>query len=265
MNQVAQKAIMNVGEPWPLYDSICVTNKLYGSENNLNGWFTSFQTFALNEQHIFFKMRSEGVAGLAYNNQQSSDRLDYGFDAYSFGVSFKAPGTRYLGFVQENQFSPIDYPPDTFSAHWWECELPNHCAVQLKVQQDIVAEGPALDFPPGYGSSGGGAGMAQGETPAYPDNFGYCNYASTQGTPIFQNRHKFENPIGIPRDATIEGILFISDFAREILMGMGNVPNYLIPEPEQQNHYFLHPPARFMIQMSLLGVRYVQQRGQYHR
>lgn len=273
MNRQAEMAAikrepMNVGEPWMIYDTMIVANEFLGGEENTPGYFTSFVAFSQQERHVFFKLRNEGMVGAAYNDQQSPDTMDYAYEAMSLGVAFFAPGTRRLGVCDARQGAA--QLNDWYSAQWWECELPSHCGIQFKVEQDIVGEGPALDFPPGYGPTGGGGALEldNAEAPNGDDRTNtssYANYSATQGMPFFKCRHMFKEPIGIPRTATLEGILHVSDIARAFWSTAGGPFGYMIPTEVAANNQYNNYPARFGIQFSLHGVRYVQQRGNYHR
>jgi hypothetical protein len=267
MNEKIARNFENVGEPWYLYDSLIVCDQLFGTEQKVNGWFTSFTAFSQNETHSFFKLRTESVAGAAYNNQQKSDVMDYGFELHSIGIAFKAPGTRLLPIIEDRIGGGV-IGMNYEAAHWWEVELPNHCGFQFKLNQDIVAEGPAYDFPPGYGTQGGGASNPHASHSTGPAQ-AYLNYAGSQGMPIMSGRRWFEHPIGIPNDALIEGILNVSDIAREILfkyLTPGGMPSYGFPIDDSIDPLIVKAAAsRYMIQVSLLGKRLVQQRGEWHK
>lgn len=269
------KQVANVAEAWPIYDTLCVTPQYFGTEADA-GWFNNFTDFAQKEQHSFFMQRTIGNLDLAYTNKATADTLDFAYSSLSLGVSFFAPGVRTLGkLVDEDNFNYMD----NFSAHWWESELPSHCAVQFKVQTDIVSEGPAMLYSPGYGPSGGGASFEHEEINATPPNGvvnaqypAVQNWAMTQGIPSISNRFRFPRSIEIPRTATLEVIIHVSDYARAILtdlsdgLASGDGPfNYIFVDSVSAGvPKYSEFPSRYGIQVSLMGLRYVQQRGQYH-
>ena len=262
---------MNVAESWPVFDTICLCNTFYGSETRELGWFNTFQQFSENETHSFYKSRTIGSIGQQYTNKNTVDTMDFAYHAYSFGVSFWAPGVRTLGKLEAGELTFRD----NGSAHWWETELPSHCAIQLKVQQDIVAEIPAMMASPGYGPAGSGASFAHDDilgvvAPVNAVNPPVMNMAVSQGVPDLRNRFRFPKTIKIPRTATIEAILTVSDVARGVLSAFGD---NTVEGP--QNYIFVDSvadavptysefPSRYGITVSLLGKRVVQQRGQYH-
>lgn len=276
VKEIGGKAVANVAEAWPIYDTLCVTPTFYGTESINLGWFNNFAGFAAKETHSFFMGRTLGQIGLQYTNKATVDRVDFAYDAFSIGVRFKAPAVRTLAKLTGGAIHERDH----FSAHWWETELPTHCALQLKVQQDIVAEGPAMMFSPGYGSTGSGASfdheevVAQGPNGVINANYPpVMNWSMTQGVPTLSNRFAFEDPIGIPRTGSIEAILHVSEYAREVLStfgaGVGGAAgplNYVFIDSVAADGTptYSEFPTRYGIQVSLMGVRYVQQRAQYH-
>jgi hypothetical protein len=273
---VAAGRFANVAESWPLYDTACVCAEFFGQESSIDGWFSNFVTFGQQERHSFFKGRTEAQASLAYCNKQNVDNMDFAFEVYSIGLSFWAPGCRVLteGELQTRLELPTSYY--TQIAHFWEAELPRHCSLTFKVQQDIVCELPAMAASPGYGPVGGGASFEHEEpyrnNTEGQENADYhpvMNMAVTQGVPEPKNRWSFPTPIQIPRTATIEGIVDVGAIARDYFTNMAGVqPYYLfggVDGAPADPAGYISFPARFGITMSLYGKRLVQQRAQYHR
>ena len=289
---VESKDIRNVGESWPLVDSIVICSLLTGRESQIRGWFNSFREFFAQAQHSLFKDRTAGNCGAAYNNQQIADSMDYGFVAYSLGVSFFSPCI--MQSADPNVAEPQEDPPydlveyENALASWWSHDLPRHCGLQFKVNQDIVLEAATMMTPPGYGPISGGMAfeidptMQVGPIP-WGDEYFTLQYGPpnrefscmvgniNQGPASLEARWPFAVPLEIPKMATIEGILNISDFA--LVTGRAlhaDCPrNYFWKNPAwtpiNGEPRFIFFPQRFGIQMSLYGVRYIQQRGQYHR
>jgi len=259
----------NVAESASIYDSILVCRQFYGSENNVAGWFSKFDDFAKQETHSFFKARTESIANAAYCNQQNADSMDFAFLAYSMGITFWAPATGLLGEAYEL----IDGGPgciaktDPVIGHLWAFDLPRHVGLQFKVNQDIRAEATCYAAPPGYGPTGGGAAsMPQTQIGLLPsNNLPTINFAGTQGIPVLNNRFKFPEPLGIPRTATIEGIIQVSEIGRYLMEGVYGPRDIVFQTDSLAGgppwEFF---PSRFAIQFSLFGKRLVQQRGQYH-
>lgn len=258
------KKFANVVEAWALYDSIIISPTLFGSEAGAGGWFTTFLAFGQQEQHSFFKTRTEGTAGLPYCNQQSADSMDFAFIADSIGLAVQSPAPDVEGRPNPGDGVPGDLDQqDDLISHWFSTDLPRHMGIQFKVQQDIRAEITAMHCPPGYGALGSGTAFPGQTTAAYGD-IPFMSNAVTQGVPLLSNRYPLPSPIGIPRTATIEGILHVSEYARSILQGI------IGPQQYQFNSDNGLPPytffgRRYILQFSLIGQRLVQQRGQYHR
>lgn len=260
------KKMVNVAESWTIYDTVLICNTYYGNEQNINTWFNTFQQFAQNETHRFFKSRTRGTAGLAYNNQNNADTMDFAFVAFTMGLSFFGTPLGAIGTPSPPDGTPNDIENvDPFAYPYWTVDLPNQSAIQLKIQQDIVAEMRSAQCMPGYSAAGGAGGSTDGGAlPAttYPP---FMNYNMSQGEADWTNRWRFPSPLGIPRTATIEGILHLSNIAREALSEVRGPDNMALNTNDTDAPPFQFFPARFGIQLSLGGVRLVQQRGQYHR
>lgn len=261
----------NVAEAWSLYDTLIVSPTWYGQEDSVQGWFANFPAFSQQERHSFFKSRTEANASLAYCNKNTADTMDFAMEVYSMGCAFFAPGVRAL--MANTDPDPAYEFINSQIAHWWEVELPRHCSIEFKVQQDVVLELPAMACSPGYGPVGGGASFEHEAVTRNPDpvNADYLptmNMAVTQGVPTPKNRWPFPKPIQVPRTATIEAILTVSEYGRDYMANLtGLNPQYVfggIPGAPQDPDYTIFP-ARFGVQVSLLGKRLVQQRAQYHR
>lgn len=256
---------VNVAETWSIYDTILVSNTFFGAEQNINTWYSSFANFSRPERHFFFKNRTKGTAGLPYTNRNNADTMDFAFVAFTWGISFFGPsvGVQGLASLPDGVVGDVSQF-DPYSTIYWQSELPNQSAIQLKIQQDIVAELPCSQCMPGYGPSGGGG--AAFELPTPPDNqsIPMMNNVITQGSPFHTNRWRFPSPLGIPRTASIEGILDMSQYARDALAAM-NGPFGIAFNQDSGAPPFHFLTARFGIQLALHGVRMVQQRGQYFK
>lgn len=264
---------MNVVESAPLYDTILVCSDYYGQEAAVNGWYTTFGLFAQARDYKFMKSRTEGTAGLPYCNMQSADSMPYPFYAYTMGITFFAPSSNIIGSTKYH--SPNGgggetwpYAVDPIIPHFWQFDLPRHAAIIFRTNQDVRAENTCYTCPPGYGPMGGGAAF---EINTYDDVTGFAAYKQhaalntfgTQGVPVLHNRFKFPKPIAIPKNATIEGELVLSKYARDCLADMIGPFEYLFSNVDLTTIVEKFP-MRFGIQFSLFGLRMVQQRGQYH-
>lgn len=258
----------NVRESWPYYDTLIVSRELYGSEQNLGGFFTTFAAFVQRRDHSLFKIRSEALAGLCYNNQSTQDRLEFAFHAFSLGLSFFAPS--FMPHDFPDAIGPTYFNDQTMSAFWC-LDLPRHVGVEFRIGNDVKLTGTPFRLPPGYGPHGGGVGQAVQEAAAADDALVYQNQmvvAMNQGVSDISNRFIFRPPLGIPRTETIEVKLYLSDIAVEILNGLYGPGFMTIPQyvhaPNGEQFSTKTVPCRFGIQASLWGVREVQQRGQLH-
>lgn len=257
----------NVAEAWCIYDTIVIDSAMYGNESNIKGWYNTLSAFGTDQEHRFFKERTEGSAGLAYCNQQSADQMDFAFKCHSIGIHVSAPAPNVEGVLNQadGTVGAVRYP-DALVGHWFAADLPRHAAIQFKVHQDIIAEMPLIQCAPGYGATGSGTAFQRGDTlggTVYGD-IPFMSNAVCQGVPILSNRFPLPEPIGIPRTAPIEGILTLSDYARTTLTNILGPRHYQFNSDTGDVPYTFFP-KRYSIQFSLMGERLVQQRGQYHR
>lgn len=276
--QVAERVeasrFLNVAEAWDIHDTVLISPVFYGQESNVPGWFTDFVLFAGQERHSFFNARTEAISDLAYCNKQTADTMDFAMEIYSFGCAFFAPGVRALA-TDDTYATPFWQNINSQIAHFWEVEMPRHCSVEFKVQQDTVLELPCMAASPGYGPSGGGASFEHEDVSRKlvngTGNADYqptLNMSVTQGVPMPKNRWPFPKPIAVPRTGNIEAVVTVSQFAREYMRGLvGLAPHYVfggIDGTEVGVTGYTLFPTRFGIQVSLLGKRMVQQRAQWH-
>jgi hypothetical protein len=259
---------LNVAESYALYDTIIVCKEMYGKEKTIPGWYTTFRDFANNHKHVFYKNRTIGNSHLAYCNMDSADNVDFVFNAISFGVRFFAPITHDALKEVLTPFGPelINENNPAF----WLFELPKHCGIDFRVQQDAIVENCCMATPPGYGPR-----LGSGAQPIIYDPTDVNINASpfkitigTMGEPSIENRFPFSLPLRIPRNATIEANVLLSGYIRSVMANMSG-PEYWIGDGEYvaetpANTDFFKVPSRFGIQVSLYGYREVQQRGQYH-
>jgi hypothetical protein len=271
--------MMNVREPWELHDTLAICQNLYGSEPAA-GFFTTFGAFAANERHLFFKLRSIGNVHMSYNNQSAVDRADFVFHAFSIGVRFFAPCTPILVDGTSPGAGNVVIPAP-YQA-WWLHTLPRHCGFEFSVGQDVKLSANSLMAAPGYGPdvSAIGAGVDGHAIIDYEEgSFVYQDpvipeiiWSGTQGVPQKQFRFQFgdarnPSPIAIPRGEIIEARILLSQYAQRVLQQFSEADpqSYVLQqdmgEPAQGWITF---PARFGIQVSLYGMREVQQRGQLH-
>lgn len=256
----------NVRETAPLYDTVLVCKTMYGKEQSVGGWYTTWAGFAANEKHTFFKSRTEGSTHLAYCNMQSADNVDTPFLAYTFGVRFFAPvSPDCYDFRLLSPQGMVENMPA-----WWLWDLPKHCGVDFRVQQDVVIENTCLASPSGYGPRGGGGAQPaiDSRVGVKPNQIPWKTVTGTIGDPCIDNRFPLPEPIAIARNTAIEANIYVSEYARYVLSRLvGPLDNGFLTEcqaddtPSDADYIYL--PTRYGIQVSLYGLREVQQRGQY--
>jgi hypothetical protein len=301
--------IANVSEIYPLYDSIIVSQRFHGNEANVRGWFGAslanptlqpFSAFGSQQTHTLFKDRTAGQAGAMYCNLESAETMDFAYRLYSVGVRFWGPVT---GFEVAPHWDSTGSPPPwgaitqddpvmiaSCLSAWWKGSFPFQCGFRLKVEQDIIVEGPAMTFPPGHGFTGSGIAWS---APVYPEHnvepagagdaliLQHPQMISviTQGNPKLGNRFNFidadnkPQPVEIPKGALIKAEILLSEYAQYYLEDQAGPLYYLFNrlcprEWDSDAATGVESPAywfgtRYGVTVTLLGERLVQRRGQY--
>jgi hypothetical protein len=247
------KAFANVAENWILYDTVLIGGFVSSMDYN-TGWYTTFTAAAAATQIPFFNVRNRSH-GIPYNNQDTRDQLPYVFKIYSIGVNFFAPSTTtyFTG-------STTIFAAQTLSNSLFEMELPKHCSLTLRTNQDERLIANSLMTPSGYGVIPGG--VAQGD---YETAYTYPNVAHTsfsQGVPELTNKWGFPKPLEIPRTANLSVTLRLSEYAQHLLTQLPGP--YFQPMRNLADDDYTDSYGCAGIQVTLGGVREVQQRGQYH-
>jgi len=250
----------NIPESWPIYDTITICRDLYGQESGQPGFFPSFAAFAQRSDHSLFKMRSEALAGLPYNNQASQDRVDFAFHAFSIGLAFYGPSWANEGIAESTE-------NDAIVSAFWQMDLPRYIGVEFRIGPDVKLSGTCMRLPPGYGPRA--SGIAHGIDTVQENVLApQCIVVPTQGEASIGNRFRFKPPVDLPRNETIEVKLYLSDVARYVLNQLAG-PGYItwptqFAGAEVPEFVTATKAARYGIQASLWGIREVQQRGELH-
>ena len=250
---------INVREPWEIHDSLCVSSILYGSESNA-GFFTTFQAFGQQLEHLFFKRRSEGNVHRAYCNQQSEDRSDFVFRAFQVGLLFIAPPT-----TQDCDLS-VPTNAQEYLTQFWTQDLPRHVSASLKIGQDTKLALNGMMLSPGYGPMTSGAAFGLDDITNYwPESV----FTAVQGVPVPQSRYWIAgdmdspDPIGIPKGELIELKVKVSEHARGILSQAGGPGLVRFGQTgEGPGGSGVYIATRYLIQAAIWGYREVQQRGE---
>lgn len=252
------KPFMNVREQWLLYDTVGVYDSTSGSIVNPPGWFNTFAELGAGNEIDFFNVRNRQV-GLPYVNQDSRDNMPYAFRCTSIGVAFWA-----MCFTQAPTWAiNEDFSPDENVSHIWQNDLPRHVSVTFRVQQDDILKTTAFFCPPGYGPYGSGYGRGSPTSLPTAQANGYDHTANviTQGTPIINNRWIFPLSVDIPRRATINVKLKLTEYARQMMAVLPQGREWFgIDDADDIIGFKIFAG----IQCSLGGERLVQQRGQHH-
>lgn len=254
----SQKPFLNAGEDWMLFDTVLV-----GPNLTKHGWYLSYAAMGLDSNINFFNVRNRSV-GLFWNNQDTRDQTPYAFELKSIGVSFWANSMSQV----INGVKPLppskDYAIEDYVGHLFSNDLPRHCSITLQVQQDEVLKSHALFTPPGYGPFGSGYGRGQPSSGMSDEPVDTILGVNTQSMPMLSNRWLFPNKIEIPRRAAVSVKLRFSSYARALLQALPAPMAWVVQNEVPEGTENAYQPVYAGIQVSLVGKRLVQQRGQYH-
>ena len=194
---------------------------------------------------------------------KNGDSMDFAYKIHSIGLEITGTPTIDLQTQDVDGGGIISNSVDAIAPQWWRADLPWHMGVALKVQQDIRLELPAMGCPAGIGAFGGGLGFQQLNALGTFGEIPWMISQTTQGIPLLRNRFPLPESIGVPRTGSLEVILNVGEWARNILQGITGPHNFFINldgDPAGKNYF-----SRYIVRCSLFGERLVQQRAQYHR
>lgn len=265
MNENATPAVVsgqdyaNVRENWPLYDTVLIGLNALGAQTT-PGWFTTLAAMGAANQLFFYNQRTR-ADGLPYCNLDTRDQMPYAFIIKTAGVRF------FASYQSENDaVSYLDgaWFRESTVPHVFLTDLPNHCSFRLQIQQDDVLKSIVPLVPAGYGPVGGGYGQTSPQS-QFSVAVDKTYSAVTQSMAHITNRWKFPTRIKVPRNAALTVELQFSQYARELLQAMVKQNTQdLISGNGHQSDADHDSKTTYGIQVSLIGQRLVQQRGQYH-
>lgn len=234
---------LNALESWSLYDTVVIAsnvNTFFSKE----AYFSSYADLANQATVPFFNSRNQSV-GVQYCNMESANKMPYPYHLYSIGIDFESPTVSYG--------DPTDtkLPSDMFFSN----ELVKHCGFIFKVSQDEKLVQTCSLMPSGQGVAGYAAYPVDGSGDA-----GAAQHNVTNGVPHRDNRRAMRSPIVIPREATIEGQLVLSNYAREALAKAAGPGDWENDQAVPANNF----PQSSQIRVTMYGYREVQQRNALH-
>lgn len=254
---------MNVKEPQILHDTILIGERVANYQFNA-GWFTSFAAMAAQAEYPFFNVRNKN-SGLPYCNLDTRDQTAYGMRVYQMGIQFFGPQI-HTQILAQTDLQPADlWAIEELHTSIWETELPRHCSISLRVNQDDRIRINVGMASAGIGPTGGGMGHGDiNQDPIIPAQ--RVSYPSimkgmtAQGVPDHTNQWAFPYPLDVPRRATLSAVIKMSEYGRALVAQMLGPHFYPIVSGGSVNAY----PCMFGIRVMLTVERYVQQRGEYH-
>lgn len=254
-----EEQFVNVGEHWPLVDTVLIGTNQRG-EQTVPGWMANLNDLGQSNHLYFFNQRSR-ANGLMWCNTDTRDKMPYAFKLYSAGVRF------FATMQTENPTPEVgsDWWTSNYVPHIFMVDLPRHCSFTMQIQQDDVLKTTVPLVPAGYGPVGGAYGRGSPNSAfsiAVDKSFG----AITQSTAHITNRWTFPSEIKIPRTAALSVDLRFTEYARQLLQSMGKLLTQDAISGNGHAENLAHQSKTYYgIQVTLIGERLVQQRGQYHR
>ena len=251
------KQFTNVAENWVLYDTILIGTYASSLGYN-NGYFQNWAALAAASEVSFFNVRNR-AHGLPYNNQDTRDQLPFVLEIYSIGISFWAPSTTTYGTT----VTTTPTGSSTISNMIFESEIPKHCSLVLKTNQDERLITNSCMAPPGYGPVVSGLAQGDTDTAAGFDYPSLHHGSQNQGEAHLTNKWGFPVPLKIPRTASLSVVLRLGAYAQYLLGTMvGPLLQPLRAVANDTSYYAAS--GQCGIQVTIGGRRQVQQRGQYH-
>jgi hypothetical protein len=226
----------NVWESWMIYDTALVGPGVDTSHN----WYASFTAMAQAPEIPFINVRTLSSAGAAYTNITSRDKFPWPYLLHSMGLRFMYPDPTV------DNSSP--HTAIMAATKLFNQIVQEHAWFELEIREDVILRIKPTHMPAGCGVQGYVSQLnAQNNSIAT---------TLTNGVPNLGNRWKFVGKtIQIPRDTPVRGRLYFSQYGKDLLTQMDEV-SPLDFEDEFNNVAF--------IELTLLGTRGVQQRGEYH-
>jgi hypothetical protein len=228
----------NVAEPTYLYDCCLIGPDVPASYNKC---YPSFSALSEESEIPFFDVRSSGEVTRAYTNMGKKGELEWPFFLETMGVSF----VYETPYVTDGQ-----HTGQLAAAKFFISTLPWHCWIEFSIKEDLVLIAKPHQLAQGYGPMGSVA-MSTGNASNTYD----CLITSGESHP--SNRLKWRTPLPLPTGTKLAARLKMSDYAKRLLRSM--------QEPHPLDFGSEPLPNRAMIEMTLGGIREVQQRGEWHR
>lgn len=230
-----------VHETIMLYDTFRISEEVTAPIQGV----TSFAAIAALDYVPFLNARQEAEVGSAYTNIPSKDKMAWPFLVESIGVRFKMP-TPYLSDLSPNGMA---------MAKAFEEILPDESWFEFYIRDDMRLKAKPSMLPPGYGPTGAGTYIA----------WFNASYAAdvTMGTPSLGNRFRFiGDTLNVPDGCPIAGKLYFSQYARTVILPRMTLWDLDLFEGNEPGTQVETTHNQALIEVTLRGTRFVQQRGE---
>lgn len=254
--------IFNVAEGATLYDTILCGADIPGLYPSCQ-FFATMAALANANELSFFNTRNQSMSHKSITNMDAIDRFSFPFLIDSIGVQpfVLAPIGRtpeHGGEVPVEQLT--DEQSIILGPLYWMTEFLKHCSVTVKINQDEKLVTMADMLPAGFGLSG----SATSDPLWNQNNFtqsGILVYSN--GRTHIKNRIPMPKPLEVPRGQTVTVSIVPSTKARNDLRVLS--PGFANSRDFENSEVIGQQINGFVgLRVSLMGTRFVQQRGQLH-
>jgi len=236
MSEMVSTRYKNVMESWMIYDCALIGPGVDTSHN----WYASFTAMANAPEIPFINVRTSSSAGAAYTNITSRDKFPWMYKLHSMGIRFIYPDPTV------DNSSP--HTAIMSATKLFNQVVQEHAWFELELREDVVLRVKPSHMPPGVG--------VQGFTSSNNAQNNWMATTYTNGAPYMGNRWKFVGKtLDIPRDTPVRGRLYFSQYGKDLLTQIDEVAD--LDFEDSFNNVA-------MIELTLLGMRGVQQRGELH-
>lgn len=232
----------NVMENFPIYDTVLI-GLTSEQAAKYPGGYQNFTEMADAEEIPFLNVRNSSEVGGSYTNITSKDKLPWLYYLDSFGFRFLYP--------DPNVDAASEHTGIMAASKYFQTVVCEHGYFEFSIREDVRLRSKPMLLPAGFGASGFISGNQTQNS--------WFSTLITNGLAQIKNRWRnTQSAMEIPRDTPVKGSLRFSEYGKSLLRKMGNVAGLDFGDETPFQNIA-------MIELTLIGVRGVQQRGEYHQ
>lgn len=252
-----------VVESFPLYDTVMISDAIDDLNYNDVGWYETYASLGGQNKISFFDQRKQTDVDLAYCNLDAKERFPYGYKAYSFGIVFQGPALGTTTYTIDGETGAIVPGESNWTmGHIFSFELPKHCGVRVRLDQSDVLESNVMFSPAGVAAHGQSNLASSSDDAVGVTCIENVSNTGAFGQPMLTNRFRFPVPLIIPDNSVFSVELEFSRYGKALLAQMLGPDEFLFPDADETTLLAKKYFSSSIIQVSLIGARYIQQRGE---